>query len=235
MVTFPLNWLRAGALLALLVPGLALGAGGGSIGGGGGAGGFGTSPARVRTPGEIAEARYNDALKRRDKAWKYEAKAAVASSAKKRAKLETKAQKQYAKAIVDLRKAIEKKPNFYQAHSSLGYALRRTAQYDAALEAYGEALRLRPFYAEAIEYRAETYLALNRLDEVKQAYVRLFGVDRPRADELMQAIKVWLEGKGSNPDGLAPATLSEFASWVRERRAIAQQTARISGEESGRW
>ncbi len=233
MLTFPLNWLRAGALLALLLPGLALGSGGGSTGGGGG--GFGTSPARVKTPGEIAEARYTDALERRDKAWKYEAKGALASSAKKRAKLETKAQKQYAKAIVDLRKAIEKKPNFYQAHSALGYALRRTAQYEAALEAYDEALRLRPFYAQAIEYRAETYLALNRLDEVKEAYVRLFGVDRPRADELMQAIEVWLEGKGSTPDGLAPATLSEFATWVRARRAIAQQTARISGAESGRW
>lgn len=225
---------RIGALLALLVllPGPASAAGGASSGG---ASVYGSSPQRVRTPEEIAESRYNAGLKKRDKAWKYEAKAAQAGSEKKRAKLEKKAQKQYTKAIKDYRKAVEKNPALYQAHSALGYALRRSGRYDAALEAYDRALGLNPSYAEAIEYRAEAHLGLSRLDEAKEAYVRLFVLDRERADELMRAMERWVSARQRDPNGLAPEVLEAFATWVRERREIAQQTARLSEEDSGRW
>ena len=225
---------KLGALLAMfvLLPGFALAAGGGSMGG---SSIYDASPRRVRTPEEIAESRYNAGLKKRDKAWKYEAKAAKADSEKKRGKLEAKAQKQYRKAIKDFRRAVEKDPLLYQAYSGLGYALRRTGQYGAALQAYDEALLLQPAYAEAIEYRAEAYLGLFRLDEVKAAYVQLFSLDRARADELMAAMQTFLELREREQDGLAPETLAEFATWVRERREIAQQTARLSEAEARRW
>ncbi len=229
---------RLGALLAMfvLLPGFALAAGGGSMGGSGiGGSSMGASPRRVKTPEEIAESRYNAGLKKRDKAWKYEAKAEKANSEKKRGKLEAKAQKQYGKAIKDFRKAVEKNPLLYQAYSSLGYALRRTGQYEAALQAYDEALYLQPAYAEAIEYRAEAYLGVNRLDDVKAAYVQLFRLDRDRAGELMLAMQTFLERRENEPNGLAPDALAEFASWVRERQEIAQQTARLSGAEPRRW
>jgi len=219
----------------VFLPGLALAAGGGSMGGGGMGSSSTSAPSPRKTPQEIAESRYNAGLKKRDKAWKYEAKAEKADSEKKRGKLEAKAQKQYKKAIKYFRRAVEKNPLLYQAHSSLGYALRRTGQYEAALEAYDEALYLQPAYAEAVEYRAEAYLGLNRLDEVKAAYVQLFSLDRPRADELMQAMQTFLEQRERERDGLAPEALTEFATWVRERREIAQQTARLSEAEAGRW
>ncbi len=232
---------RLGALLAMfvLLPGFALAAGGGGMGGGGmgggSIGGSSASPRRVKTPEEIAQSRYNSGLKKRDKAWKYEAKATKTDSEKKRGKLEAKAQKQYRKAIKDFRRAVEKDPLLYQAYSSLGYALRRTGQYGAALQAYDEALLLQPAYVEAIEYRAEAYLGLFRLDDVKAAYVQLFSLDRARADELMAAMQTFLEQREREQDGLAPETLAEFATWVRERREIAQQTARLSEAEAGRW
>ncbi len=230
---------RLGALLAMfvLLPGFALAAGGGGMGGGGmgGSSVSAPSPRRVKTPEEIAQSRYNAGLKKRDKAWKYEAKATKTDSEKKRGKYEAKAQKQYRKAIKDFRRAVEKDPLLYQAYSSLGYALRRTGQYGAALQAYDEALRLQPTYVEAIEYRAEAYLGLFRLDEVKAAYVQLFSQDRVRADELMAAMQTFLEQREREQDGLAPETLAEFATWVRERREIAQQTARLSEAEAGRW
>ena len=227
---------RLGALLAMVVllPGFAFAAGGGGMGGGG-IGGSSTAPRRVKTPEEIAESRYNAGLKKRDKAWKYEAKAEKANSEKKRGKLEAKAQKQYRKAIKDFRKALEKNSLLYQAHSSLGYALRRTGQYEAALQAYDEALYLQPAYAEAIEYRAEAYLGLNRLDDVRAAYVQLFRLDRDRAEELMLAMQTFLERRENEPNGLAPEALAKFASWVRERQEIAQQTARLSEAEPRRW
>ena len=219
----------------VLLPGFALAAGGGGMGGGGMGGSSMRDPSPRRTPEEIAQSRYNAGLKKRDKAWRYEAKGAKADSEKKRGKLEAKAQKQYRKAIKNFRRAVEKNPLLYQAHSSLGYALRRTGEYEAALQAYDEALRLQPAYAEAIEYRAEAYLGLNRLDQVKAAYVQLFGLDRARADELMQAMQAFLEQREREQDGLARETLAEFATWVRERREIAQQTARLSEAEAGRW
>ena len=230
---------RLGALLAMfvLLPGFALAAGGGGMGGGGigGSSASGPSPRRVKSPEEIAESRYNAGLKRRDKAWKYEAKAEKANSEKKRGKLEAKAQKQYRKAIKYFRKALEKNSLLYQAHSSLGYALRRTGQYEAALQAYDEALYLQPAYSEAIEYRAEAYLGLDRLADVKGAYVQLFRLDRDRAEELMLAMQTFLERRENEPNGLAPEALAEFASWVRERQEIAQQAARLSEAEPRRW
>ncbi len=223
---------KLGALLAIFVffPGFALAAGGSSTGGS-----SVYEPRRVKTPEEIAQSSYKAGLKKRDKAWKYEAKATKTDSEKKRGKLEAKAQKQYKKAIKEFRRAVEKDPLLYQAYSSLGYALRRTWQYGAALQAYDEALRLQPAYVEAIEYRAEAYLGLFRLDDVKAAYVQLFSLDRGRADELMAAMQTFLEQREREQDGLAPETLAEFATWVRERREIAQQTARLSEAEAGRW
>ena len=129
---------------------------------------------------------------------------------------------------------MEKNPILYQAHSSLGYALRRTGQYDAALEAYDEALLLQPAYTEAIEYRAEAYLGLNRLDEVKAAYMQLFSLDRVHADELMQAMQTFVQQERT-PDGLATEALAEFAAWVQERHELAQQTAILSEAKASRW
>ena len=242
------NVLGALLVMSILLPGYALAAGGGTSGGrddiisggihggerGGGSSIWEPSMRRVRTPEELAESRYNSGLKRRDKAWRYEAKAAEATSEKKRGKLERKAQKQYGKAIKNFRGAVEKNPILYQAHSSLGYALRRTGQYEAALEAYDEALLLQPAYAEAIEYRAEAYLGLNRLDEVKAAYMQLFSLDRVHADELMQAMQTFVQQERT-PDELAPEALAEFAAWVQERHELAQQTAILSEADASRW
>ena len=73
-----------------------------------------------------------------------------------------------------LRAAIANNPQLHEAYSSLGYALRKTGRFDESIEAYNRALQLNPSYSEAIEYRAEAYLALGRLDEVKAAYMELF-------------------------------------------------------------
>ncbi len=142
---------------ALLSPSVSLAAGGG----GGGSGSGASFPAATqRTPEEVAQAKYRSGLKRRDKAWKYETRAAEAATEKKRAKFEKKAQKQFKKAAGLFEQAIARNPLHYPAWSSLGYALRRMGNYDRSLEAYDESLRLNPSYTEAIEYRAEAHLAL---------------------------------------------------------------------------
>ena len=210
------------ALLALApLPSFAAGGGGG-----GGAGGdiFRSPVSRRASPEERAERKYKQGLKKRDYAWKHERKAAETDKEKKHRKELEKARKDFHSAIKYYREAIELDPTHHGAHSSLGYALRRVGEFDAAIEAYDTALGLAPAYAEAIEYRAEAHLALNQLDRVQDAYVRLFALDRERADELMAAIDVWLERAEATPPDVPANTIGWFRSWVAERKELAAQT-----------
>jgi tetratricopeptide (TPR) repeat protein len=181
------------------------------------------------TPEQEAAQLYNDGLAARDKAWKLEEKASNATSEHEKAKLHEKMEESFEKAVKKQSRAVELNPSMHQAHSSLGYALRRLGRYPEALKAYDQALKLNPSYSEAIEYRAEAYLGLNRLDDAKQAYIVLFKSDRARADELMHAMGKWLEAKRENPAGLDETEVDAFAVWLESREEMAEQTAQLSG------
>ena len=144
-----------------------------------------------------------------------------------RERLASKIDKQYEKAARAFRSATEENPKMYQAFSSLGYALRKTGDYDGSLAAYNEALDINPGYVEAIEYRAEAYLGLDRLNEAKDAYLQLFREDRERADELMTAMQSWVEERQDNPGSLDASTVEEFTSWVEERAEVSGNTASL--------
>lgn len=195
----------------------------------------GGSSATSASPADRAADAYNRGIEHRDKAWQLEKEATEATSPEKREKLEGKAQKQYEKAIRAFRTAIEADANMHQAHGSLGYALRKTGDYERSLEAYNRALELRPDYTEAVEYRAEAYLGLNRLQDAKDAYLQLFRDDRERADELMQAMQRWVEQRRIEPTEVSPAEVEEFAAWVKERAEIAAQTASLGAGAKRTW
>ena len=186
-------------------------AGGGSMG----------QPMKRLTPEEKAVVSYNAGLKHRDKAAKYEQKAIAETNEKKFAKLKKKNTKEYNKAIDDFEKAIKYYPRFYQAHSSLGYALRKVGRYEESLAAYNESLEINPFYDQAIEYRGEAYLGLNRLDEAKEAYMDLFQNDRVLADKLIAAMIAWVAARRDDADGLDAVVIDQFAEWVDQRNTLA--------------
>jgi tetratricopeptide (TPR) repeat protein len=186
------------------------------------------------TPEQRADQHYNRGIKLREKAWELEEKAAAASAGE-RAKLEGKIEKTYRKAAREYESAVELDRNHYRAHSDLGYALRKLGDYDAALAAYGQALEMVPNYAEAIEYRAEAYLGLGRLEDAKEAYLQLFAGDRERADMLMEAMQQWVEHHRQDPGGHDPATVESFAEWVSQRAGLADQTASLSELRERRW
>jgi tetratricopeptide (TPR) repeat protein len=188
-----------------------------------------------KTPEQEAVDYYNAGLKYRDRAVDLEKDAAEAKSDKERGKLEGKAQKEFGRAISQFRIATEKNPNFYQACSDLGFALRKTGDYAGALEVYDRAIGLEPTYAPAIEYRAEAYLGLDRVEDSKKAYMQLFSSARREADLLLKAMKGWVEKRRADPGKLAPDAVQEFSGWVAEREQLAGQTPTVSELQQRKW
>ena len=193
-----------------------------------------SDPEPVKTPEEMAIDHYNFGLTYRDKAWKFEEKAAAAANEKERMKAETKAQKTWKKAIREFESAVGKNEEFFQAYGSLGYARRKTGEFESSLTAYDRALQIEPAYGEAVEYRAEAYLGLDRVDDAKEAYTQLFSGARELADELLAAMKVYVENRRSE-GGVDAATLDAFSEWVTEREEIANQTASVSELRDRDW
>ncbi|HEY8507578.1 MAG TPA: tetratricopeptide repeat protein [Steroidobacteraceae bacterium] len=136
----------------------------------------------------------------------------------------------YLQARKHLEEATRLAPEMAEAWNATGYVQRKLGYYEQALAAYNLALTLKPGYPEAIEYRGEAYLALNRLDEAKQAYLQLFASHRAVSEELLKAMKSWVAARRKDPAGFDPATIDQMAKWVEERSQIAAQTAALTRE-----
>jgi len=133
----------------------------------------------------------------------------------------------YARARTAFQDATQSDPTMAEAWNGLGYSQRKLGDYDTALAAYSRALALKPGYPEATEYRGEAFLALNRIDDAKQAYLDLFATNRALADTLMNAMKNWIAAQKS---GAHQASAADLSKWIEERAKIASQTASLSRE-----
>jgi tetratricopeptide (TPR) repeat protein len=200
---------------------------------GGAASSMPSAPARSRTPEEMARSAFNSGVRQIKKADGYSDDAEEATRPEKRAKAEKKALAAYEEAAEHFQKSLEHAPANHDAWNYLGYAQRHVGRNEAALASYARALKLKPGFPEAIEYRAEAYTALNRFDEAREAYMDLFGRARPLADRLLASMKKQVAAKREAPDGVAPEALEAFAKWVEERATIAQQTASLSTSSGG--
>jgi tetratricopeptide (TPR) repeat protein len=128
-------------------------------------------------------------------------------------------------AVVDhMSRAVEERPWHDDAYNLMGFAYRKLGDYMKALDMYDRALQLAPNFPDAIEYRGEAYLALNRIDDAKQAYLTLFAMDRKQADMLMKAMVDWVGRRQSDPAGVDPSAVSAFEAWLKERGTVAQET-----------
>ncbi len=144
------------------------------------------------------------------------------------------ARRHYEAALKDFQTAAAAAPDSYRAYSGAGYSLRKLGHYERALESYERALALEPRSSEAIEYRAEAYLGLNRLSDAKQAYMHLFVFDRAASHVLMKAMKSWVEKHRAQPAGLERAAIDAFATWVHERDTLASSVVNL-GHNSPDW
>jgi len=181
-----------------------------------------TTSAPKKSPEAVSTDALNSGLKRLTKADEIEARNPK------------QARREYEAALKDFQTVIKLTPDSYRAQSGAGYAYRKMGDYERALESYDRALKIQPAYSEAIEYRAEAYLGLNRLDEAKQAYMHLFVNDRVASHVLMQTMKAWVEKRRAEPAGLDERTLRTFAAWVQERDALAASVVNL-GHNSPDW
>ena len=217
----------------IIAPGIGLANGGGSMSGGSSAGSM--TGSQRGTPEDAAKSAYNSGVRSIKKAQDYDADAAKASSPEKSAKALDKAHQSYSKALEEFIDAVSEQPKMYQAWNYIGFANRHLGEYDAALSAYAKALELNPNYPDAIEYRGEAYLGLNKIDDAKAAYMTLFAQSRPLADQLMTAMRRWTDARRADAQGVPPEALDEFSKWVDERSGIAAQTASLAVGARATW
>jgi tetratricopeptide (TPR) repeat protein len=220
-------------LALIMAPGIGLANGGGSMSGGSSAGSM--TGSQRGTPEDAAKSAYNSGVRSIKKAQDYDADAAKASTPEKSAKALDKAHQSYSKALEEFIDAVSEQPKMYQAWNYIGFANRHLGDYDAALTAYAKALELNPNYPDAIEYRGEAYLGLNKIDEAKAAYMTLFAQSRPLADQLMSAMRRWTDARRADAQGVPSEALDAFSKWVDERSGIAAQTASLAVGARTTW
>jgi len=108
-----------------------------------------------------------------------------------RATSDAKARKEFEKAVEDFQQAITLAPNMPEAYNNLGYSYRKLGNLAASLTAYAKAIELNTYFAQAREYRGETYLALGDLSKAQGELDFLKQMKSPYADTLAKSIEVF--------------------------------------------
>jgi len=197
------------------------------------ASGGGTMPSmpampRTETPQQKARDAYNDGVHYIKKADKAQEAAAQASDAGKKDKAAHEAHDQYQRALTAFRQAVELDDSLHEAWNYVGYSSRKLGDYDDALVAYDKALAIKPGYPDALEYRGEAFLGLNRVSDAQQAYLDLYAGNRALAGKLLTAMRGWLSEQRAKAAGADAASLEELDKWIQERTQIAAQTAALT-------
>jgi tetratricopeptide (TPR) repeat protein len=198
-------------------------------------GGMGSTPSPSvfqRSPHDQAVEYFNNAERRLDGLARTHDEMKATADAQKVAKLQAKIAKGLENAAADFERAVKSDPSLFQAYSELGFTLRKMGKFDESLAAYDKALHLNPDYVPALEYRAEAYLGMNRMDDAKTAYTELFAGDRPSANALLIAMKGFVASRRANPAGVDAAQFEAFAKWVEQREVIHNQTAELTSQTS---
>jgi tetratricopeptide (TPR) repeat protein len=164
-------------------------------------------------------------MKYLEKARQLESSAASASTPDKKAKDLEKVGDDYNRALDEFTEALSNKGDMVEAWNNVGYVHLKLGAYSESIDDYNHTLALKPDLLEAVEHRGEAYMAVDRLDEAKAAYMDLFNHSRPLADQLMTSMQKWLEGHRAAANGMRAADIDAFGKWLQERDGIAKQTA----------
>ncbi|HEY0941641.1 MAG TPA: tetratricopeptide repeat protein [Steroidobacter sp.] len=161
---------------------------------------------------------YNQGYAKIQRADHSQALAAASSSAEEKSEAERAARNYYQEALPHFKEAIRLDGAMHEAYTYLGYANRKLGNHAEALAAYEQALRIFPDYPYAIEYQGQAFLGLNRLDEARFNYLRLYALNKGQAAKLLEAMRAWVEShKDTQLEGV---DTSDFAEWVARRSEL---------------
>jgi tetratricopeptide (TPR) repeat protein len=185
-----------------------------------------STPLEVK-PEKAAAKAYAAAQKTMIKVHELENVVATTTDHDKKAKAMDKLDDAYGKALDQYTEVLRNKNDMWDAWSQVGYIHLRLGAYRESFDDYNHALALKPDVPEAIEHRAEAYLGVDHLDEVKAAYMDLFFHARPLADQLMASMQAWLQSHRSAANGVRGTDIDAFEQWLHERDSIAKTTASL--------
>jgi tetratricopeptide (TPR) repeat protein len=184
-------------------------------------------PASSASPPAISELKaidaYNQgyaAIQRGDHS---QALAEASHDEKEKTAAERAARASYKESLAHFEEAVRFDASMHEAYTYLGYANRKLGDYTKALAAYQQALKIHPDYPYAIEYQGQAFLGLNRLDEARFNYLRLYALSKGQAAKLLQAMRAWVAANGNRPiDGV---DVNGFSEWVARRSEVTRDDA----------
>ena len=178
-------------------------------------------------PEAAAKKAFKAGVKSLTRAREFEEVAAKATNPDKKASAMEKVGDAYNRALDQFTEALSNQGDMVDAWNYAGYVHLRLGAYSESIDDYNHTLALKPDLLEAVEHRAEAYMAVDRLDDAKAAYMNLFNHDRPLADQLMVSMQKWLERHRVAAAGMRPADIDSFDQWLKERDGIAKSTASL--------
>lgn len=137
---------------------------------------------------------------------------------KEKAAAERAARDSYKESLKHFEEAVRLDASMHEAHTYLGYAHRKLGNHSKALAAYKQALNIFPDYPHAIEYQGQAFLGLNRLDEARFNYLRLYALNKGQAAKLLQAMREWVAAHQNS--AIEGVDLSSFSEWVAQRSEV---------------
>jgi tetratricopeptide (TPR) repeat protein len=140
--------------------------------------------------------------------------ATAANEAERQAALDD-AQKAYQTSLPSFATAVRLDETMHEAYTYMGYANRKLGRYDEALRAYQQALKINPDTTFAIEYQGEAFLGLNRIDEARFNFLRLYALDQHQAAKLLRAMQAWMQANEAKPP--AGIDMPALAAWIAEK------------------
>jgi tetratricopeptide (TPR) repeat protein len=176
-------------------------------------------------PDAAAKKAFNAGVKSLNRAREFEEVAAKATNPDKKAGAMEKVGDAYAKALDQFTEALSNQGNMVDAWNYAGYVHLRLGAYHESIDDYNHTLALKPDLLEAVEHRAEAYMAVDRLDDAKAAYMDLFNHARPLADQLMVSMQKWLASHRVAASGMRATDIDSFDKWLQEREGIAKSAS----------
>ncbi|HEY7641614.1 MAG TPA: tetratricopeptide repeat protein [Steroidobacteraceae bacterium] len=140
--------------------------------------------------------------------------AASSNDTERKAALQA-AQDAYRASLPHFTTATRLDSSMHEAYTYLGYANRKLGRYEESLKAYDQALQIEPNTPYAIEYQGEAFLALNRIDEARFNFLRLYAIAPDHAANLLRAMHAWIEANKEKPP--AGIDIPALTAWVAEK------------------